>query len=83
VEDVVADGREVVLVLDYARDEAVAPQVARASVLPVEALREDAVQALHALREQLAARLQDEVVVVTHQAEDVHLPSEAPNDRSE
>jgi hypothetical protein len=67
----------VLLVDDQPRGEAVAPEVTGAAALLVEALGVDAVEALHALREQRAGRLDDDVVVRPHQAERVHAPVEA------
>jgi hypothetical protein len=61
----------VLLVLDRDAGEAVAEQVPPAAVTPVEPLRIDAVQALHAGGEVVARRLDDEVVVVAHQVERV------------
>jgi hypothetical protein len=60
--------------LDDPGGEAVAEEVAAALVAAVEALRVDAVQTLHALGEAAELRLDDDVVVVRHQAEDVAAP---------
>ncbi|HWH05378.1 MAG TPA: hypothetical protein VNT23_02940 [Gaiellaceae bacterium] len=83
VEDVLDRGGELPLRLDRPAGEAVAPQVAPAAVSAVEALRVDAVQALHAERELLARALQHEVVVVAHQAERVHRPRATLDDLAE
>src|SRR5205085_6398906 len=63
--------------------EALAEQVAPALVTAVERLRVDAVQALHSGGEVLELRLNDEVVVVRHQAEDVDSPVVAVDDGRE
>src|SRR5947209_7332134 len=49
-------------------------------VSPVERLRMDAVQDLHASGELLPARVDDEVIVVAHQAERVAAPVEPDDD---
>jgi hypothetical protein len=64
----------VVFVLDNPGREAFAEQVAPALVAAVERLRVNAVQALHSGGEVLELCLDDEVVVVRHQAEDVDSP---------
>ncbi len=51
--------------------EAVAPEVAVARVLRVEVLGVDAVDSVERSREVIAEALDDEVVVVRHQAESV------------
>jgi len=61
---------------DGARPEAVAEEVAPAAVLEIERLRMVAVEELHAGRQLLAPGLDDQVVVVRHQAERVAAPVE-------
>jgi hypothetical protein len=73
----------VVVVFDQARAEAVAEQVAPALVPRVEALGENPVQSLHPRREVLTERLDDDVEVVVHEAEDVDAPAEPPGDEHE
>ena len=58
----------------------VSPEVAAARVLRVEVLGVDAVDAMERLREAIAQALDDEVVVVRHQAESVDVQAE-PFDR--
>ena len=60
--------------------EAVAPEMAAARVLRVEVLGVDAVDAVECSREVIAEALDDEVVVVRHQAESVDVQAE-PLDR--
>jgi hypothetical protein len=74
LQDVLAGSRVVVLVFDGERREAFAEQVAPALVAAVERLGVDAVQALHAGREPFEIGLDDQVVVVRHQAEGVDPP---------
>jgi hypothetical protein len=57
--------------------EAVTPEVAAAGVLRVEVLGVDAVDAVEGARELIAQALDDEVVVVRHQAESVDVETEA------
>ena len=83
MEDVLDGPGEVVFVLDEPGREALAEQVAPALVAAVERLRVDAVQALHSGGEVLELRLDDEVVVVRHQAEDVDSPVVAVDDGRE
>jgi hypothetical protein len=66
----------VVLVVDDAACEAVAEEVAVTAVTRVEPSRVASVQELHALRELLPRRLDEEVVVRAHEAESVDLPTE-------
>ena len=56
--------------------EAVTPEVATADVLRVEVLGVDAVDAVERAREVIAQALDDEVVVVRHQAESVDVQAE-------
>jgi len=67
----------VVVVAHLPEREAVAPEVAAAPVLRVEALRVAAVDAVERVREGVAEALDDEVVVVRHQAERVRPEAEA------
>jgi hypothetical protein len=83
VEDVVDGSREVLVRVDEPAGEAVAPQVARAGVLAVEALGVDAVEASEAVGESLAGAREDEVDVVRHQAERDHAPVLRCRDLSE
>jgi len=62
--------------------EAVAEQVPRPPVTLVELLGVRAVQDLHAGRQRLEVGLDDQVVVVSHQAERVEVPAEAAYDDS-
>jgi len=64
----------VVLVLDDPAGEALAEEVAPALVAAVERLRVDAVEAVHAVGEAPELGLDDQVVVVRHQAEGVDAP---------
>jgi hypothetical protein len=57
--------------------------VPAAPVLGVEGLGVAAVQDLHPGREPRPCRLDDQVVVVAHQAEGVHLPAKALDDELE
>ena len=68
------------LVAHLPQREAVTPEVAAAGVLRVEVLGVDAVDAVQRLREAVAQALDDEVVVVRHQAESVDVQAE-PLDR--
>jgi hypothetical protein len=70
----------VFVVADYERGEAVAEEVAAAGVALVEGLRVGAVQPVQAAREAFEQRLDDDVVVVGHQAEGVAGPVGAPHD---
>ena len=65
-----------VVVADLPEREPVAPEVAAAPVPRVERLRVDAVEAVHGSRERFPWALDDEVVVVRHQAERVDVESE-------
>ena len=60
--------------------EAITPEVAAARVLRVEVLGVDAVDAVERSRQAIAQALNDEVVVVRHQAESVNVEAE-PFDR--
>jgi len=64
----------VVVVLDDPAGEALAEEVAPALVAAVERLRVDAVEAVHAVGEAPELGLDDQVVVVRHQAEGVDAP---------
>jgi len=79
LEDVEPRGVEVLLRLDHPRFEACAEEVTAAVVAAVEALRVDAVQASHAVREQRLRREDKEVEVVRHQRPHVELPAVAPD----
>lgn len=68
-----------IVALHDPRREAVAEEVAAAVVAPVERLRVDAVQAVHAVGEAPELRLDDEVVVVRHQAEGMDAPAVVPD----
>jgi hypothetical protein len=83
VEDVLDGGGEVVVAGDDAAREAVAPEVARAGVLDVEALGVDAVESAEAVGELLARAGEDEVDVVRHEAERDHVPALRGRDISE
>src|SRR3954453_14944044 len=74
VEDVVARGREVLVFPDHARAEAFAEQVAASPVAEVDPRRVPSAQVLDAGGESRLRRVDDDVVVVRHQAEDVDLP---------
>ena len=65
------------VVANLPQREAVTPEVAAARVLRVELLGVDAVDAMERLREVVAQALDDEVVVVRHQAESVNVEAEA------
>jgi hypothetical protein len=71
----------VLLVPDDPGAEAVAEEVALTGVAAVELERVCAVQELHARGEIVESRLDDEVVVVAHQAEGVDLPVVAPDSK--
>jgi hypothetical protein len=64
----------VLLALDHPRREAFAEEVAPAFVPPVERLGVDPVEPAHPFGEAPELGLEDEVVVVRHQAERVHAP---------
>jgi hypothetical protein len=83
VNDVAANGTELVLVFDGAAPEPLAEEVTPAAVAAVEALGVAAVQPLEAGRELGDGRLDDEVVVVPHQAEGVQAPVVLGDDESE
>ena len=72
-----------VVVADDPGGEPRSEHVAVAVVPPVEALGVDAVQVLHAVRQSLGGRLQDEVVVRAHQAERMAVPPVSPDDEAE
>jgi hypothetical protein len=74
LDHVAADRDELLLVLDRTAPEPLAEEMAPASVARVEALRVAAVQPLEPGRQLGDGRLEDEVVVVGHQAERVHAP---------
>jgi hypothetical protein len=74
LEDVLDRLGEVVVVLDDPRGEALAEEVAPALVAAVEGLCVDAVEAAHAVGEAPELGLDDQVVVVRHQAEGVDAP---------
>ena len=74
VDDVTADGRELVLVLDLPAPEAFTEKVAPATVASIEALGVAAVEPLEARRQLGDRRLDHQVVVVDHQAERVEAP---------
>ena len=63
--------------------EAVAKQVARPAVTLVELLGVGPVQDLHASRQRFELGLDDQVIVVAHQAERVEVPGEAAHDDPE
>jgi len=75
--DVFERGAEVLVAVDHPGREASAPQVAMATVAEIECLRIAAVQVLHAARELLLRRLDEQVVVGAHQAHRVHAPAVA------
>jgi len=83
VEDVVDRGGEVVVGGDDAAREAVAPEVAGAGVLPVEALGVDAVEPPEAVGQGLTRAGENEVDVVRHEAERDHVPALRRRDVSE
>jgi hypothetical protein len=64
----------VLLALDHPRREAFAEEVAPTFMPPVERLGVDPVEPPHPLGEAPELGLEDEVVVVRHQAERVHAP---------
>jgi hypothetical protein len=66
----------VLVVAHLPEREAVTPEVATARVLRVEVLCVDAVDAVERSRELIAQALNDEVVVVRHQAESVNVEAE-------
>jgi hypothetical protein len=70
----------VLVVADHPAREARSEDVSVPAVAGVEALRVDAVQVLHAGREPLRRRLDDQVVVGAHEAERVALPPVARDD---
>ena len=74
---VLAGCAQVLVVANLPQREAVTPEVAGARVLRVELLGVDAVDAMERLREVIAQALDDEVVVVRHQAESVNVEAEA------
>jgi hypothetical protein len=81
VVEVVGDGVcELLVASDQAAVEALAEDVAGARVLVVEGLGVAAVEVLHPGGQVGAGALDDEVVVVAHQAEAVHVPSVAAGD---
>jgi len=75
--DVFERGADVLVAVDDPRGEASSPQMAVAAVAEVEPLRVAAVQVLHAARELLLRRLDEQVVVGAHQAHRVHAPAVA------
>jgi hypothetical protein len=74
--DVLARVAEVLLGVDHPRGVPIPEEVSPAAVAGVEPLRVHAVQALHPERQLRDGRLDDEVVVVRHQAERVEPPAE-------
>jgi hypothetical protein len=74
LEDVLDRVGEVVVVFYDPGGEALAEEVAPALVAAVERLRVDAVEAAHAVGEAPELGLDDQVVVVRHQAEGVDAP---------
>jgi hypothetical protein len=72
---------EVVVGLDQTRREAVAEEMTLAATAAVGSLRVTAVQDLHAVRQTLARRLDDGVVVGPHQAERVDCPVKPLDDQ--
>jgi hypothetical protein len=72
-----------VVVADHPAMEAVAEQVPSPAVTLVELLGVGAVQDLHAGRQRLEVGLDDQVIVVAHQAERVEVPAEAAHDDPE
>jgi hypothetical protein len=66
----------VLVVAHLPQREAVTPEVAAARVFRVEVLGVDAVDAVERSREVIAHGLNDEVVVVRHQAESVNVEAE-------
>ena len=69
-----------VLVAHLPQSESVAPQVSAARVLRVEVFRVDAVDAVQCSGEVIAQALDDEVIVVRHQAQSVDVQTQ-PLDR--
>jgi hypothetical protein len=67
----------VLLALDHPRGEPVAPEMAGPTMAAIEALGVDPVESLHPRREIRLRRIDDEVVVRSEQACEVHLPVEA------
>lgn len=78
--DVAAELEEVGVALDEDRLEAALEDMARAAMAAVEGLAVDAVEVAHAARERRARGLDQQVVVVGHQAEGVAEPA-PPLDR--
>jgi hypothetical protein len=74
LEHVLDRGGEVLLALDHPRREAFAEEMAPAFAPPIERLGVDPVEPPHPLGEAPELGLEDEVVVVRHQAEGVHAP---------
>jgi hypothetical protein len=66
----------VVVVPDHPAAEAIAEEVSRPAVALVELLGVRAVQDLHAGRQRVEVGLDDQVVVIAHQAERVEVPAE-------
>jgi hypothetical protein len=83
LDDVAADGCKLLLVLDGSAPEPVAEEVAPAAVACVEPLGIAAVQALESRRKLRHGRLDDEVVVIRHQAEGMEAPVVLAHDRRE
>ena len=81
--DVVDRLRQVLVAVDDAGREAVAEEVAGAAVLPVEALRVDAVEPAEAVGELAARAGEDEVVVARHQAIRMDVPVLGADDLGE
>src|SRR5438094_1656835 len=82
-DDVLAGRVVLVVALDQLRPVAAAENVVDASVPLVEGSSVAAVQVAHALVEVGLRRLDEEVVVVAHQAADLHLPAVAALDAAE
>jgi hypothetical protein len=82
-DDVLAGRVVLVVALDQLRPVAAAENVVDASVPLVEGSGVAAVQVAHALVEVGLRRLDEEVVVVAHQAADLHLPAVAALDAAE
>jgi hypothetical protein len=74
LDHVAADCGKLVLVFDRAAPEPLAEEMTPAPVAPVEALRVASVQSLKAGGQLRHGRLDDEVVMICHQAERVHAP---------
>jgi hypothetical protein len=83
VEDVLVGVRVLLLGLDQDRVEAASEHVVAAPVALVEGARVGAVQVAHAVGEVRRRRLDDEVVVVSHQAANVDAPAVTPFDAPE